>query len=106
MVWAFSTYAGVITTPWTIGWIILWLVYSPIATWSGVFLFARAGWFGLVCLAAVVAAVPFWPDARWMLLTIFASAIIGGSWPLWKWIGIFVAIVCGIWVWYHGGLGL
>ncbi len=105
-VWSFTEYAGAIATPWTIGWIILWLIYSPIVTWAGVYLFAWARWPMMGFVAALVAAVPFWPDAIWMLVTMFVSAVLGAVFQVWITIAVFVAIVCGVWVWYHGGIVL
>ena len=106
VIWAFSQYAGVLQTPWTIGWIILWLIYSPIVFWTGVYVYVFARWFTTFCLAALIVAVPFWPDAIWMLLTMFVSAMLGAIFQLWISIAVFVAIVCGIVIWYHGGIPL
>ena len=88
------------------GWIILWLIFSPIATWTGVFMLAGAVWFTTACLVALVIAIPFWPDAIWMCVTLFAALMLGGTHYLWVPIASFVAIVAGIYIWYTGGLGL
>lgn len=106
VVWAFTTYVGEIATPWTIGYLILWLIYAPIATWSGVFMIGGAFRFTVACLVALVVAIPFWPDAIWMCVTIFAAFILGGSPHLWIAVASFVAIVCGIYIWSTGGIGL
>ena len=104
VIWAFTTYAGDIAKPWTIGWMILWLIYSPIVTWSGVFVVGDGLPIATICFGALVVAVPFWPDAKWMLLTIFASGILGALYHVWMSITAFVAIVCGFWIWYHKGI--
>lgn len=106
MIWAFTEHVGTVATPWTIGWILLWLIYAPIATWSGVHVFAGAHRLTIACFAALIAAVPFWPDAIWMLTTILVSGFLGALFQLWIAIAVFVAIVAGIWIWYHGGIGL
>ncbi|MDO5757216.1 MAG: hypothetical protein Q4P24_06820 [Rhodobacterales bacterium] len=102
----FTTYVGEIATPWTIGYLILWLIFAPIIAWSGVVIMVSAFWFSTACLIGLVIAVPFWPDAIWMFVTLFAALMLGGTHYLWVPIASFVAIVAGIYIWYTGGLGL
>ena len=105
-VWGFTTYADEVATPWTIGWIILWLIYSPIITWTGVRVIGGAWPFATACIVTLVVATPFWPGAIWMLVTMFVSAALGVVYQLWIALALFVAIVASIWIWYHGGIGL
>jgi hypothetical protein len=105
VVWAFTNYVDAVATAWTIGWIVLWLIYSPIATWTGIFVLGGAHRLAIACFVALIAAVPFWPDALWMLVTVYVSAVLGTLYQVWISIAVFVAIVCGIWIWYHGGIG-
>lgn len=105
-VWSFTTYVGEIVTPWTIGYLIFWLIFAPILAWTGIFLMLAAFWLSTACLICLVTAIPFWPDAIWMCVTLFAALMLGGTHYLWVPIASFVAIVAGIYIWYTGGLGL
>lgn len=104
IVWAFGTFVGEITTPWTIGYILVWLIYSPIVTFAGVYVLGGGYRLSLLCLAVLAVAAFYIEDARTILITMFAAAMVGAS-P-WVWIpgAAYCAIVSGIWIWYHGGL--
>ena len=67
---------------------------------------AGAVWFTTACLVALVIAIPFWPDAIWMCVTLVAMLFLGVLAHVWITIASFVAIVAGIYIWYTGGLGL
>lgn len=105
-IWAFGTHVGEIATPWTIGYIILWLIFSPIACWIGVFVWGGAYRFFPACLVVLFVAAFYAADARTTLLTLVASGMVGTV-P-WVWIpaATFVTSVAAIWIWYHGGIGL
>lgn len=106
VVWAFGTYVGEIATPWTIGYIFFWLIYSPIATFTGIYVLGGAFRLCLLCFAVLAAAAFYVEGARTILVTILASGIVGVN--LWVWIpgAVFCAAVSGIWIWYHGGIAL
>ncbi len=106
VVWVFTMYVGELATPWTIGYLILWLIFAPLATWTGVFIFAGAFRLSVACLVILAAAIPFWPDALWMFVTLLTSLMLGGSLYLWVPLAVFVAIVCAIYIWHTGGIGL
>lgn len=105
-IWAFGTYVGVITTPWTVGWMMLWLAFAPTALAIGYFLMASGGTFTLAAsLLTLAAATPYFPQALTTLLTL-GGAIFLGYPPVWIPLALFIATVCGIYTWYTGGIGL
>ena len=105
-VWAFGTYVGDVSPPWTIGWAIMWLLFSPAAVFVGIHLFAASYPLSIVAVVGLVVATPFYPTLLAIFTTLLIGMMFGGSILVWRWLMIFVALVCGTSIWYTGGIGL
>ncbi|WP_299823227.1 hypothetical protein [uncultured Jannaschia sp.] len=89
-VWAAGTYDDLIATPWTIGWAILWMGLGPIlGIVAGVFL-AVTPVLSIATIVGLIIAVPFYPQALTVLLTLFGSFFVSAP-PVWITLAVLIS---------------
>ena len=102
-VWAAGTYDDLIVTPWTIGWVMLWMGIGPIlGIVAGIFL-AFAPVLSIATVVGLVIAVPFYPQALTVLLTLFGSFFVSFP-PVWITLAVLISVLAVAIYWTTGGL--
>ncbi|PZX14186.1 hypothetical protein LX81_02985 [Palleronia aestuarii] len=102
-VWAVGTYDDLIATPWTIGWALLWMGVGPILAIAGYFVAAVAPVLSFMTVVGLVIAVPVYPQALTVLLTLFGSFFVTAP-PVWITLAVLISVLAIAIYWTTGGL--
>ena len=103
--WAFGVYDSEIATPWTLGWLLLWMAFGPLAGIVGAWLWTAAPVWSALGILGVVLAVPYYPQAFTVLATLFWAFFFCAPF-VWIPLAGFILITTVIYYWSTGGLGL
>lgn len=104
-VWAFGTYDSEIATPWTLGFVLLWMAFGLVAApIAACFLSMAPGWSALSILGLVI-AVPYYSQAITVLVTLFFAFLMMSPF-VWIPLGAISLATVLIYYWNTGGIGL
>jgi hypothetical protein len=98
-IWAFGTHHAEPFGTWTIGWILLWVIFSPAALWTGLWVGGTVPATFLGTLGLLVIATPFSPEAATTILTFVAGVFLGALPRVLIALAMFIGVVAVLYHW-------